>query len=364
MLSGDFNNADLYAITKDGQIDTSFGNAGARARYSRYVRRRAALQRPGNKLIFSDGFARLGRVLDLGPTVELSTIDSVASETAGNSATVFVTRGERLPVATRVYFNVSGTASRPQSRTGPIDYAGLTPNIGPLDNRYYVDIPANETFALVTITPVNDTLVEPSETVIFTLAADNAYSNNAAKSSVMLRIDDNDVAPRSLSATADTYVQSGGQSGTNFGATTPLQVKNAPPASGLYREAYLKFDLSSVSTVSAARLRLFGSLNNTNVPSLLAQVCSSSSTSWTEGSLNYNNRPAVSSTVLASATIVGTTSAWYEFDLTNFIRAEKLAGRNIVTLVLRNISPNPATDPYIRFNSREAGSNKPELLVS
>jgi hypothetical protein len=68
----------------------------------------------------------------------------------------------------------------------------------------------------------------------------------------------------------------------------------------------------------------------------------------------------VGSTALATQAIATSTPAWYEWDVSAFLRAEKAAGRNVVTFVLRSLT---ATTPYMIFNSDEAATNRPELVI-
>jgi hypothetical protein len=150
-----------------------------------------------------------------------------------------------------------------------------------------------------------------------------------------------------LTTATASYVRNGPYAGQNFGSSPQLLVSRSDLA-GNTREAYLRFDLSSVSSINTARLRLFGRLSAVN-------------SSWTEAGLTWNHRPAAGAAALASATIRGTAGAWYEWDVTAYLRAQKAAGRNLVTLILRN----PFTSlPWCIFNSDEAASNRPELVVT
>jgi endoglucanase len=129
---------------------------------------------------------------------------------------------------------------------------------------------------------------------------------------------------------------------------------------GYTRETFLKFDLITFASVSSAKLRLYGRL--TEAATVPIAVYSTSDTSWSEAALTWNNRPSTGSgTAAATQTISGTTSKWYEWDLTALLKAEKAAGRNIVTLVLRNVIQTNAT---LVFASDEASANRPELLIT
>ena len=133
--------------------------------------------------------------------------------------------------------------------------------------------------------------------------------------------------------------------------------------SGNNRWTYLRFSLTSLTTIQAAKLRLFGNLSAPTATIVRTQVFSSTNLSWGESSITWNNKPSVAATVLASATLVNdsTTGRWYEWDLTAFLQAEKAAGRTAVTLVLKD---DVATTQYATFRSRQASSNRPELRIT
>jgi hypothetical protein len=174
---------------------------------------------------------------------------------------------------------------------------------------------------------------------------------------------DNDapVAPVTLRAAADAYVRDGTSSSTNFGTATELVTKRATVA-GSTRESYLRFDLSGgPATISSAKLRLFGRLGDTSSASLATQVFGASNTTWGETGITWDNRPATGAGALGTITVSGTTAAWYELDLTAFLKAEKAAGRTLVTLVLRNPT---ASSAQTIFASDEATTGRPELVVT
>ena len=123
----------------------------------------------------------------------------------------------------------------------------------------------------------------------------------------------------------------------------------------------MKFDLKSVATIGSAKLRLFGALADTRNSNIPTAVHSVASTTWTEGGLTWNNRPAAGSTPLDTAVIVNAVAAWHEWDVTQYLRAEKAAGRSVVSLLLRNTL---TSSPQTLLNARENTSNRPELLIS
>ena len=161
-------------------------------------------------------------------------------------------------------------------------------------------------------------------------------------------------------AAADAYVRDGSKASRNFGGSSALQVRQA--SSGNNRWTYLRFDTSGVDSVSRAVLRLFGRLSAKTATTVRTSVFACANTTWSESGITWNNRPATGTAALATTTMVNnsTTARWYEWDVTSYLQAEKAAGRSVVTLVLKNAA---SSTPYDTFNSKEAGSNVPELIV-
>jgi hypothetical protein len=163
-----------------------------------------------------------------------------------------------------------------------------------------------------------------------------------------------------LRATADAYVQGGTYATTNFGSAADLVVKHSLSTTYV-RETYISFDLSAVADVSTAKLRLFGRLTTSINPTLTTWVHPVSDATWTESGINWDNRPTMGAASLGTIVVAGTTGKWYELDVTSFVQAEKAAGRNRVTLGLRNHEPSDAQTAFV---SDEAAANRPELVVA
>ena len=60
--------------------------------------------------------------------------------------------------------------------------------------------------------------------------------------------------------------------------------------------------------------------------------------------------------------IVYSTAIYLGFKPEEITVYERAAGRNVVTLVLKGVSPN--TGPYAAFNSDDAVSNRPEVVIT
>ena len=172
--------------------------------------------------------------------------------------------------------------------------------------------------------------------------------------------DDVPAAPTTLRPVADTYVRDGTHANTANGSSSALQLKWATQPSSYNREIYLRFDLSNISTVNDATLRLWGRIAESS-GSIPVSVYAASNTSWSEGTTTWNNKPATTGPALATTTITATSNQWHEWDLTSYLAAEKAAGRNLVTLVLR--ADVQTQVPWLTFNSDEAASNRPELVI-
>jgi len=110
------------------------------------------------------------------PTVTISATDASAAEANRNPGSLRISRTGLLTTALTVRFSGAGTATIGSDFTGPTGS---------------VIIPAGQASATVTVTPVDDLLVEGNETVILTLMANSAYVLGSARSATVT-ITDND----------------------------------------------------------------------------------------------------------------------------------------------------------------------------
>jgi V8-like Glu-specific endopeptidase len=117
------------------------------------------------------------------PTVSIKALDAVAAETkAGQSANTGnfqISRTGPTTSALMVSLTLSGTA------TNGVDYTRL-PTL--------VTIPAGASSTFVTVRPIDDSLVESSESVVLTLAAQSGYRVDNALKSATVTVADNDVS--------------------------------------------------------------------------------------------------------------------------------------------------------------------------
>ena len=164
-----------------------------------------------------------------------------------------------------------------------------------------------------------------------------------------------------LNPVADAYVNGGKNAGSNFGAAVTLINQTNSSVNKTY-ETFVRFDISSISTnISSAVLRLNGRLNNLQTPSIAVEAHNVTNISWLENSITWNNKPAADPAILATTNVNSTTNQYYEWDLTQHIAGLRNAGINAVTIKLIN---NNSSNNQVIFNSREAASNRPELVVT
>lgn len=157
-----------------------------------------------------------------------------------------------------------------------------------------------------------------------------------------------------LPVIADSFVRSSSTYwDTNYGAQTTLEVKTSPD-DAFTRIAYLKFDLSTLTDVGTAILKVYGS---TSTP-FLTSVFGVNDDTWTETGITWNSRPPVSTAALSSVEI--NTAKYYDFDVSSFVQSQ-FAGDKIVTLVLRD--DTGANLETAIFNSRENALNPPKLVI-
>jgi hypothetical protein len=112
----------------------------------------------------------------------------------------------------------------------------------------------------------------------------------------------------------------------------------------------MKFNVTGVSgrKVTSAKLRLFVT-NPSNIGGIFKRV---SNTTWAETAVTWNTAPAQDTSTIA--TLPATTqSTWVEVDLTSLITADG-------TYAIRGSSTSSDGAAY---NSKEAATNKPELVL-
>lgn len=283
--------------------------------------------------------------------------DNSGAMSSSNPVNVVVNVANSFPVAT-LTTPLNGTTFAAGSN---ISLAATAADFDGLVSK--VEFFAGSTVVGTSTTPVNGLYTATwtnANTGVYSLTARATDNLNAIGNSAAASI--NVVARTGLSPAADAYVRDGSSATTNFGTATTLQTQSSATA-GNNRETYLKFDLTTVTGISSAKVRLFGGLSDTTSSNVPAAIFSVASTTWVEsgsGSITWNTKSPSGATALASCTITDNVSRWYEWDVTAYLQAEKTAGRNVVSLVIKNSAQSSA---FASFNSKEATTNQPQLVL-
>jgi len=124
------------------------------------------------------------------PTVTVTATDSTASEVGPTTGQFLVARAGETTAALAVHYTLSGSAT-PES-----DHAAL-PGV--------VTIGAGAGTATITVTPVDDAVVEADETVTLTIHADDGYTIGTPASATVTIVSDDAVVDTVAPAVAITY---------------------------------------------------------------------------------------------------------------------------------------------------------------
>ena len=157
-------------------------------------------------------------------------------------------------------------------------------------------------------------------------------------------------AQLTINPSGDTFVRSDWPN-SNYSTNTALRVVGSPIIN-----SYLKFNVSGLNGApQSAKLRLYVTDSSTSGGALylVSNNYNGTSTAWVESGLNYNNAPPMSGTPLSSLGSVST-GAWVEFNVTAAV-----AGNGTYSFAITSSSTNS-----VYYNSKEAGSNTPVLVIA
>lgn len=160
-----------------------------------------------------------------------------------------------------------------------------------------------------------------------------------------------------LSPAADAYIRNGSYASTNYGNDTALAVKGSS-SSGYTRKSYLKFSLGSVSSVTSAKLRIYGR-NTDNTSNIAIWLYGADNDNWTESGITWNNAPLPLAAPLSSASL-NNVGKYYEIDVSDFVKTQFAGDKTVSFLIKDTINQNSS----LAFNSKESNTNKPQLVIS
>ena len=170
-----------------------------------------------------------------------------------------------------------------------------------------------------------------------------------------------------LSPAADAQVISATPS-SNQGTATNIFVGSAASGSFQNERAWLRFDLSSLpanATIVSAKLNMY--CWKTAGASLPTELHSSTTDTWGETTITWNNQPAFSDTLDSVTLNANALNFWYQWDATSFVQSE-WGGDKMVSLMVKSTTEGStdATPPSYGFDSKEysSGANAPYLQVN
>ncbi|MFM1752870.1 MAG: hypothetical protein RL119_1832, partial [Actinomycetota bacterium] len=161
-----------------------------------------------------------------------------------------------------------------------------------------------------------------------------------------------------LTITDDATVRGGSYATRNYGTATSGGVQNG--SANNTRWHYLQLDTASHSgTISRAVLRMsMTGARGVTTPLVIKTV----SAAWTESTITWNNKPTPESTIVASGLVTGNQTAWYEFDVTNYVRAQRTLGVNRVCFV---VQATQSSSSLVQLSTGEASTTvRPQLVIT
>jgi len=164
-------------------------------------------------------------------------------------------------------------------------------------------------------------------------------------------------ASSTIPVTDDAHVRDGRSATRNFGTATTVEVQNS--SAGNNRWLFMKVDTAAhTGTVSSAVLRL--QLQGRKGVSTAVAAYAVASTSWTETGITWGTKPALGAE-LDRVTVTGATAATHDFDLTDYVAAERDAGRTVIAVALCA----PVAGSLVTGVSSESAtlSGRPRLLI-
>ena len=150
--------------------------------------------------------------------------------------------------------------------------------------------------------------------------------------------------------------------GSEFRRRRATDRQDAAAGGGYVRTAYLQFNLAGAAPITSAVLRLTGGEvpGATNEPSIIVAAYGVVS-NWTENGITSASAPPFGGTPLALTTVSGTTTRVYQFDLTAYLQQQQVLGVTTVSVAIAGIA---TTNGQVTFNSREAATGRPQLLIN
>ncbi|MEP4782863.1 MAG: HYR domain-containing protein [Algibacter sp.] len=160
-----------------------------------------------------------------------------------------------------------------------------------------------------------------------------------------------------LTTIADTYAKE--SSSNSFGTLNNLTA-SAGSSSSSNRTIYMRFDLSEVTDIEHAIVRLYANTTNSGTSVLDAGgpiTVYETSNNWDELTLNNSNAPALGNVI--TTTYLTDASQYYEWNISEYAKANEGTEISVAFHI------GPSNTASHKFNSREnSGGNPAQLLIT
>ena len=166
--------------------------------------------------------------------------------------------------------------------------------------------------------------------------------------------------------TDDTFVQ--GNPGTgNYGSQSIINIKNSTTVDNYLRYGFLKYNLSGIKKedaedIESVKLKLYGAISDSRASDSTLQDITAfgiSDDSWNEGTITYNNMPAMGDGIQTSS--FNNKLEWREYDITSYAKA-RLSANKLVSVALKEVGSDYTVNVYSKENT--AGSYASYLEVT
>jgi len=162
-----------------------------------------------------------------------------------------------------------------------------------------------------------------------------------------------------LNPIADTFVRDGWNAEENYGTVESLELKWESDREGMTRIAFITFDISDISSVERAKLRLYVEWADQLEVRELA-VWDMTGFEWSENELTWESAPSEGGSLITYLGVPNIPDIWYDVDVTSILKDHVEEGASTFTVRIENISDH--WGGLVNITSRE-GANPSQLVI-
>lgn len=177
-------------------------------------------------------------------------------------------------------------------------------------------------------TTFNDTGLSASTSYTYRVRAYNTAGNSGYSNEASATTPAGGNTTVDIFVAEDAYTRGGSNASTNYGSATTLVVKESTNLS-FARRAFLKFDLTSYTSIASAKLFVYGSAQQ----GMDINAYKVSPDTWSESTITWNNAPTFGTYIGAAS--LGTSDQWYEIDVTTAAKDE-ITGNGTFSIGLKD----------------------------